>query len=77
VATWYGEGDEKISVDGEPASVFLGTGKEDYYEFFVSRRGPDADVHQVRVDQPMTQGNNVLTRTRNLDGIPSPNFDFE
>lgn len=28
----------------------------------------------------MTQGNNVLTRTRNLDGIPfakSLNFDFE
>ena len=35
---------------------------------------------QVRVDQPMTQGNNVLTRTRNLDPIPfskSLNFDME
>ena len=32
------------------------------------------------MDQPMTRGNNVLTRTRNLDGIPfsqSLNFDFE
>jgi hypothetical protein len=37
-------------------------------------------ANQVRVDQPMTQGHNVLTRTRNLDVIPfarSLNFDFE
>ncbi|HXB60847.1 MAG TPA: DUF2961 domain-containing protein, partial [Candidatus Acidoferrales bacterium] len=37
-------------------------------------------ANQVRVDQPMTQGNNVLTRTRNLDEIPftqSLDFDFE
>ena len=34
----------------------------------------------VRVGQPMTQGHNVLTRTRNLDGIPfskSLDFNFE
>jgi D-arabinan exo alpha-(1,3)/(1,5)-arabinofuranosidase (non-reducing end) len=37
-------------------------------------------ANQVRVDQPMTQGNNVLTRARNLDEIPftqSLDFNFE
>jgi hypothetical protein len=37
-------------------------------------------ANQVRVDQRMTQGNNVLTRTRMLDAIPfhqSLTFDFE
>jgi len=37
-------------------------------------------ANQVRVDQPMTQGHNILTRTRNLDGIPfskALDFDFE
>ena len=82
VATWYGEGDEKISVDGESLPSFLGTGMEDYYDFSFAPRGlmQTPFANQVRVDQAMTQGNNVLTRTRNLDGIPflkSLNFDFE
>jgi hypothetical protein len=82
VDTWYGEGDEKISVDGESFPSFLGTGTEDYYDFSFAPRGlmQTPFASQVRVDKPMTQGNNVLTRTRNLDGIPfsnSLNFDFE
>lgn len=82
VATWYGEGDEKISVDGESFPSFLGTGTEDYYDFSFAPRGlmQTPFANQIRVDQPMTRGNNVLTRTRNLDGIPfsqSLNFDFE
>ena len=82
VATWYGEGDEKIRVDGESLPSFLGTGTEDYYDFSFAPRGlmQTPFANQVREDQPMTQGNNVLTRTRNLDGIPfskSLNFDFE
>ena len=82
VATWYGEGDEKIRVDGESLPSFLGTGMEDYYDFSFAPRGlmQTPFANQVRVDQRMTQGNNVLTRTRNLDGIPfskSLNFDFE
>lgn len=82
VATWYGEGDEKIRVDGESFPSFLGTGMEDYYDFSFAPRGlmQTPFANQVRVDQRMTQGNNVLTRTRNLDGIPfskSLNFDFE
>lgn len=82
VPTWYGEGDEKVWVDGETFPSFLGTGMEDYYDFSFAPRGlmQTPFANQVRVDQPMTQGNNVLTRTRNLDGIPfskSLDFDFE
>lgn len=82
VPTWYGEGDEKIWVDGESFPSLLGTGMEDYYDFSFAPRGlmQTPFANQVRVDQPMTQGNNVLTRTRNLDGIPfkqSLDFNFE
>jgi hypothetical protein len=82
VPTWYGEGDEKIRIDGESFPSLLGTGMEDYYDFSFAPRGlmQTPFANQVRVDQPMTQGNNVLTRTRNLDEIPftqSLDFDFE
>ena len=82
VDTWYGEGDEKIRVDHESLPSFLGTGTEDYYDFSFAPRGlmQTPFANQVRVDRPMTQGHNVLTRTRNLDGIPfsqALDFDFE
>jgi len=82
VATWYGEGDEKIWVDGELFPSHMGTGTEDYYNYSYAPK----PVHQtpfanlVRMDQPMTQGWNVMSRTRNLDGIPfqqSLQFDME
>lgn len=82
VATWYGEGDEKIRVDGEPLPSHLGTGTEDYYGYSFAPRGimQTPFSNQIRVDQPQTQGYNILTRTRNLDGIPftkSLDFDIE
>jgi hypothetical protein len=82
VPTWYGEGDEKIWIDDEKFPSFLGTGMEDYYDFSFAPRGlmQTPFANQIRVDQPMTQGHNVLTRTRNLDGIPfsrSLDFNFE
>jgi hypothetical protein len=82
IATWYGEGDEKIWVDGESFPSHLGTGTEDYYGFSYA----PMPVHQTpfcgepRIDQEMTQGHNTLTRTRNLDAIPfrrSLQFDME
>ena len=82
VATWYGEGDEKIWVDGELFPSHLGTGTEDYYGFSYAPQ----PVHltpfcgQPRYEQPLTQGHNVLYRTRSLDGIPfrhSLKFDIE
>jgi hypothetical protein len=82
VATWYGEGDEKIRVDGEAFPSHVGTGTEDYYGYSYAPK----PVHHTpfcgepRIDQPMTQGHNTSTRTRNLDGIPftrSLQFDIE
>jgi hypothetical protein len=82
VATWYGEGDEKIWVDGESFPSHLGTGTEDYYGYSYAPK----PVHHTpfcgepRLDQPMTQGHSTSTRTRNLDGIPfrrSLQFDME
>ena len=80
--TWYGEGDEKIWIDGEHFPSHLGTGTEDYYSFSYAPQ----PAHQFpfsgepRIDQPMTQGHNTLIRTRSLDAIPfrsKLSFDFE
>ena len=69
-------------MDGESFPSHLGTGTEDYYSFSYA----PMPVHQTpfcgepRIDQPMTQGHNTVTRTRNLDGIPfrrSLQFDLE
>ncbi len=82
VATWYGEGDEKIWVDGEGFPSHVGTGTEDYYGYSYAPK----PVHHTpfcgepRLDQPMTQGHSTSTRTRNLDAIPfrrSLQFDME
>ncbi|MFO1497155.1 MAG: glycoside hydrolase family 172 protein [Verrucomicrobiota bacterium] len=82
VATWYGEGDEKIWVDGESFPSHVGTGTEDYYGYSYAPK----PVHHTpfcgepRLDQPMTQGHSTSTRTRLLDGIPfrrSLQFDIE
>jgi hypothetical protein len=82
IATWYGEGDEKIWVDGESFPSHIGTGTEDYYGYSYAPK----PVHNTpfcgepRIDQPMTQGHNTSTRTRNLDGIPfrrALQFDME
>lgn len=82
VPTWYGEGNEKIWVDGEAFPSHLGTGTEDYYNFSWAPKPvfQTPFASNVRIDEAMTQGHNVLTRTRNLDGIPferSLQFDFE
>lgn len=82
VSTWYGEGDEKIRVDAESVPSHLGTGTEDYYGYSFAPQGilQTPFVNQVRIDEPMTQGHNVMSRTRLLDGIPfqkSLDFDIE
>ena len=82
IPTWYGEGDEKIWIDGEPFPSHLGTGTEDYYNYCFAPKGimQTPFANQVRIDEPMTQGHNVLSRTRHLDGIPfrrSLQFDME
>jgi len=82
VEAWWGEGDEKIYVDGETFPSHFGTGTEDYYgcawccpETFT---GP---FHaQPRCDGPGNYGHTSVLRGRLLDGIPfrqSLNFDME
>ncbi len=72
VKEWWGEGDEKIFVDGEPFPSHFGTGTEDYYgyawctpEFF------ESPFHaQPRAQGPANFGHVTNTRVRLLDGIP-------
>ena len=79
---WWGEGDEKIYVDGETFPSHFGTGTEDYYgyawgnwSFF------EAPFHaQPRCDGPIVLGHTTLLRSRSLDAIPftkSFKFDIE
>ena len=82
VPAWYGEGNEKIWVDGEAFPSHLGTGTEDYY----NASWAPTPVYQTpfangpRVDDARSEGHNTYTRTRNLDIIPfhtSLQFDME
>lgn len=71
---WYGEGDEKIYIDGEEFPSHLGTGTEDYYgyawgmaNFFSSPflSAPDRDA-RGKADW---RGYNTVARIRHLDAI--------
>lgn len=69
---WWGEGDEKIFVDGEPFPSSFGTGTEDYYGYSFGRE--EAFSHPF-LSQPVGTGNMrrgvVLNmRHRGLDAIP-------
>jgi hypothetical protein len=82
VRDWWGEGDEKIWVDGESFPSHFGTGTEDHYCYAWGDtrlfQGPFAN--QVRCDGPGSLGHTVVTRTRCLDAIPftrSLQFDME
>ena len=80
--SWYGEGNEKIWVDGESFPSHVGTGTEDYYN---ASWAPNPVyqtpfANQPRIDDPLSQGQNAYTRSRNLDAVPferSLQFDFE
>ena len=69
---WWGEGDEKIYVDGEAFPSHFGTGTEDYYGYAWSNPNVfDAPFHA----QPYGKGANetdlaVNSRYRSLDAIP-------
>jgi hypothetical protein len=70
VAAWWGEGDERILVDGR--LEWLGTGTEDYYgyawcstELYSTPFGA-----QSRVDGPGNRGRTLVSRQRLLDCIP-------
>ena len=70
--TWWGEGDEKIFVDGETFPSSIGTGSEDYYGYAFGR--PEPFSHPF-ISQPTGAGNfvpemTVNMRHRSLDAIP-------
>ena len=82
VTAWWGEGDEKIWVDGESFPSHFGTGSEDYYCYSWGdpRLFQTPFANQVRHDGPESKGQTVVTRTRSLDAIPftkSLKFDME
>ena len=86
VKKWWGEGDEKIWVDGEDFPSLFGTGTEDYYGYSWGGMSNDFYEHPFHA-QPRsnvynkmnrkteafarnTQGFSTETRTRALDGMP-------
>ncbi len=81
-ADWWGEGDEKIFVDGEEFPSFFGTGTEDFYCYAwcwpeVFSRPFHA---QPRVDGPGNFGHTSVNRWFTADAIPfqkSLQFDME
>lgn len=83
VYAWWGEGDEKIYVDGENFPSHIGTGTEDYYGYAWCR--PEKIVNHPFIAQPDGSGNfapgyTVNSRYRSLDAIPferSFKFDME
>jgi hypothetical protein len=89
--SWWGEGDEKIYVDGAWAKGFpthFGTGTEDYYGWAGGEVPTRKDefstpfLANVRVGglDGFTTGFNICTRTRSLDAIPFTQrlvFDME
>jgi len=85
VKEWWGEGDEKISVDGEKFPSHFGTGTEDYYGYAWCDTEPFSHPFhsQIRCDghqDKINYGATTLTRVRSLDAIPftsSFNFDME
>lgn len=79
---WYGEGDEKIWIDGDSFPSYFGTGVEDYYN---TSWAPVVLYHTLyggalRADFPTSRGYNTFLRTRLLDVIPFKShlkFDLE
>ncbi len=82
---WWGEGDEKIWVDGEDFPSMFGTGTEDYYGYSWGGISTDFYDHPFhaqprcnmydKLNRKTTNERNTLgysteTRTRSLDGIP-------
>jgi hypothetical protein len=82
IDAWWGEGDEKIFIDGESFPSHVGTGTEDYYGYAWCR--PECFQAPFHA-QPTGAGNlaggfSVNSRYRSLDAMPfskSLKFDME
>lgn len=76
VTQWWGEGDEKMYVDGEPFPSHFGTGAEDYfgYAWGDTTLFTHAYHNQVRCDGPVNFGHTCISRFHIMDDIPFTNF---
>ncbi len=80
VKAWWGEGDEKIYVDGETFPSHFGTGTEDYYGYAWCFPGlfTHAYHNQSRCDGPGNFGRTSVNRWHILDRIPfTQDFRFD
>ncbi len=80
VKNWWGEGDEKIYVDGENFPSFFGTGTEDYYGYAWCCNVPFANAYhnQPRCDGPGNYGHTAVNRWHIIDKIPfTRDFRFD
>lgn len=80
--SWYGEGDQKLYIDGEVFPSEFGTGTEDYYNtsWAPVKLYQTPFANAPRADAEDSYGYNTFTRTRNLDGMPfntSFRYDLE
>lgn len=80
VRDWWGEGDEKIYVDGEKFPSHFGTGTEDYFGY--AWCWPATFTHayhaQPRCDGPGNYGRTSVNRFHVLDRIPfTTDFKFD
>jgi hypothetical protein len=80
VRGWWGEGDEKIYVDGEKFPSHFGTGSEDYFGY--AWCCPELFVHcyhnQPRCDGPGNYGLTSVNRFHVIDKIPfTKQFQFD
>jgi hypothetical protein len=62
IGPWWGEGDEKIFVDGESFPSHFGTGSEDYFGYAFNSTSP---FHAPFHAQPVGQGNWGIGHTTN------------
>jgi hypothetical protein len=71
-AWWWGEGDEKIFIDGELFPSNFGTGTEDYFGFGWCSNELFARpwIGQTRADGPLNQGRSSQYRWHVSDAIP-------
>lgn len=82
VKDWWGEGDEKIYIDGESFPSHFGTGTEDYYGYgwCCPQLFTHAYHNEARCDGPGNYGRTSVNRFHILDRIPfttSFKFDME
>jgi hypothetical protein len=80
VKDWWGEGDEKIYVDGETFPSHIGTGSEDYYGYAWCCNEPFTHAYhnQPRCDGPGNYGQTCVNRWHIIDNIPyTTSFQFD